>query len=86
MNEIWATWIFDVFKIIFFQSLHDTKDGDTPANKWDLFKNYFLEKLLLKSVLSALEKCVAFSGKPNWFPQYISPSCYCTEAAVHIFI
>ena len=48
MNEIQATSIFDVFKIIFFnQSLHHTKGGDTPASKWGLFQNYFLHKLLL---------------------------------------
>ena len=34
MNEIRATLIFDVFEIIFFQKRrHDTKEGDTPANK-----------------------------------------------------
>ena len=34
MNEVRATLIFDVFEIIFFkQRRHDTKEGDTPANK-----------------------------------------------------
>ena len=46
-------------KSIFFkQSSHDTKDGDRPANKSDLFKNYFLEKLLLTI---ALENFVTIS-------------------------
>ena len=26
----------------------------SPANKWDIFKNYFLEKLLLRSVLKRI--------------------------------
>ena len=57
MNELWATFFkFDFWfiwkKIFFKQSSHDMKDGDTPANKWDIFKNYFLGKLLLTSVLS----------------------------------
>ena len=87
MNEIWATWTFDVFEIIFFQAKSSRHERSwSPANKWDLSKNYFLEKLLLKSELSALEKSVTFSGKPNYFPQYISPSCYCIGAAVRIFI
>ena len=37
----------------------------SPANKWDLFKNYFLEKLLLTGVLSDLENFVTFSRKPD---------------------
>ena len=50
MNELWATFFkFDFWciwkKNFFKQSSHDMKDGDTPANKWDIFKNYFLGKL-----------------------------------------
>ena len=38
MNEVRATSIFDVFEINFFkQSRHETKDGDTPANKRIIF-------------------------------------------------
>ena len=55
MNEVRATWIFGVFEIIFF----------SPANKLGYFKNYFLEELLLTSVLSALENFVTFSRKPE---------------------
>ena len=62
-------------QIFFKQSRHDAKDGNTPANKWDLFKNYFLGKLLLTSALNTLENSITFSGKPNWFPQYINPPC-----------
>ena len=62
-------------QIFFKQSRHDTKDGNTPANKWDLFKNYFLGKLLLTSALNILENSITVSGKPNWFPQYINPPC-----------
>ena len=43
-------------KIFFKQSRHDAKDGDTPANKWDLAKSYFLEKFSVK-------KCIKCSRK-----------------------
>ena len=54
--ELFLSSIFGVSEKHFFkQSRHDMKDGDTPANKWDVFKNYILGKLLLTSVLSVLE-------------------------------
>ena len=42
-----------------------------PANKWDRFKNYFLEKLLLASVLSALGNFLILSGKPDWLSLFL---------------
>ena len=44
--DFWCIWNNFFFK----QSHHGKKDADTPANKWDLFNNYFLEKLLLTNV------------------------------------
>ena len=59
--ELFLSLIFGVFEKHFFkQSRHDMKDGDTPANKWDVFKNYILGKLLLTSVLSVWENCNIF--------------------------
>ena len=73
-------------KYIFFkQSRLNAKDGNTPANKTDLFKNYFLEKLLLTSVLSVLESFLTLSGKPDWlkpFPVNVlefQPACLFTK-------
>ena len=43
----------------------------SPANKSDLFNNNLLEKLLLTSVLSALESFVTFSGKPDWLSHFL---------------
>ena len=47
MNEVRASSMY--LKFFLKQSCHGTKDGDTPANKLDLLKNYCLEKLLLTS-------------------------------------
>ena len=59
MNEVRATSIFDVFEKKNFQvTFSSTKDGDTPAIKLDILKNYFLEKLLL-------------TRKPDWLSPYL---------------
>ena len=50
MNEVWGTSVFDVFEL-------------SPAEKWDFFNNYILEKLLLTS--GAVENFVTFSEKPD---------------------
>ena len=65
-------WFLKYLKYFFFkQSRHDTKEGDTPANKWDLFKNYVLEKVLLTSAINALEIFMTFSGKLiGWVPSF----------------
>ena len=41
----------------------------SQANKWGIFKNYFLEKILLTSVLSYLENFLTFSGKLHWLTE-----------------
>ena len=54
-----------LLSIFFKQGIQDAKDGATLTNKWDLFKNYFLETLLFVRVLSALKNFGAFSEKAD---------------------
>ena len=56
--DFWCIWNNFFFK----PSRHDTKDGDAPLH---LLKNYFLEKPLLTSVVSAKENFATFSGKSD---------------------
>ena len=58
---------FDVFDIKLFRT-KSSRTSAAPANRWDLFTNYFLVKLLLTS---ALEKFVILSGKPHWLSPFL---------------
>ena len=76
-------YIWMKFELLLF--LMYLKKKISLASKLDLFKNYFLKKFLLTSVLNAIENSVTFfdflENQIGWVP-----SCYFIGAAAQIVI